>query len=519
MKRLKSGRRHFPRQARSLERQRLLDDRDDRDDRPERVSPTVLWLMACLTCMAFACDAQTPSSPSSAPPSSSPPPAPAVGSDSRPNILLYIVDTLRADALGPYRGDPKQTPEIGKFARDAIVFENAFAQSSWTRASVASILTSQYPRAHGAEDRGDRLVDAAQLMSETLSAHGYYTGLITTNPNVGAFFGFDQGFDDLIEMFAAKTDDVVSPKELIASADDVAKRVNHWIDNAPKPFFLVVLSIDPHSPYSPPARFTDAASDYRGQATGTGPWINRKDLTADDKAHIRALYQAEVNYADYGFGLVINHLRTQGLFEKTITALTSDHGEEFWEHGRRGHGRGLLHEVLHVPLVIRDPARTSESGTRDSTLVETIDILPTLLESAGLTATGDIAGRSLFGPKPALTPGAFASLKLGDHHLASVRSGMWNLVWDLKSGNKQLFDGSEGADVQVRTGAEARTAALSRSLEAHLASTALQRKALHGDSTGASLRLDEIPDAERQLLIELGYIDDGPAPETRSPSK
>jgi len=468
---------------------------------PVAARPTTRHLFAALA-LFIACNGSEPAP--------APGDFPARGDDARPpNIVLFIVDTLRADVLGPYGAKAGQTPAIDAFASESMVFENAFAQSSWTRASVASILTSQYPKAHGAQDRGDRLGRQADLLSELLAQNGYHTGLVTTNPNVGTFFGFDQGFDDVIELFAPKTVDEVNPRELIATADDVAVRVNGWLDEAPEPFFLVVLSIDPHSPYSPPPAFAPDRADYDGAADGTGPWINRQDLGAEDKEHIRALYRAEVSYADHGFGRVREHMRATGRDAGTITVLTSDHGEAFWERGIRGHGKDLSEETLRVPLLIRAPERTSGGG-RDARIVETVDIFPTLLDLVSIPAPDGISGRALLSEADSKDEGAdrraFASLQLGGLHQASVRDGKWKLVWDLDSGRKQLFDVSSGQEANAQS--DLRGAALAKVLGQHLVENERKRLDRFGNGAAEPLRIEEIPDTERALLIELGYIDD-----------
>ena len=139
----------------------------------------------------------------------------------RPNILLYLVDTLRADGLGAYGNPVVETPALDALAAQGALFENAFAQSSWTRASVASILTANYPPAHGAERRHALLSEPATLLSERLKEHGYRTGFITTNPNVGSFFGFGQGFDDVIELYERRETGRVQARELETPADEV----------------------------------------------------------------------------------------------------------------------------------------------------------------------------------------------------------------------------------------------------------------------------------------------------------
>lgn len=435
-------------------------------------------------------------------------------SNAPPNVLLYIVDTLRADALTPYGATPDRTPAIDEFARNAVVFENAFAPSSWTRASVASILTAHYPKAHGAQDRADRLGSSANMLSEIFSEHGYHTGLITTNPNVGKLFGFDQGFDDVVEAFGAKGPGAPNPNGMIATADDVAKLASNWLDKVTEPFFLVVLSVDPHSPYAPPPAFKVSAGNYKGEVDGSRHFINRTDLTAEDKAHIRSLYEGEVAYADHGFALVRKDMHDRGLSGRTISVLTSDHGEEFWEHDVRGHGKNLRNAALHVPLVIEAPEH-SGIGRREARNVEIIDVFPTLLDLAALPIPDDISGHSLFAEATAEKSPIFASLRLDGRNQASVHDGNWKLVWDLDSDRKQLFDMRKG---ETAATSDAHSTALSKLLTDHLSDSERIRRSIHGDTAPDTIEVGELPDAERQLLIELGYIDDGASDPTEDRS-
>ncbi len=424
-----------------------------------------------------------------------------------PNMLLYIVDTLRADALSSYGAAPDATPNIAAFAAESVVFERAYAQSSWTRASVASILTSLYPGVHGAEDRPDVLSDRVTLLSEIVRKHGYRTGFITTNPNTGRFFGFDQGFDELVEMYDHVPGSQIKPAAMKASAEDVAARVTHFLEAGPEPFLLVVLSIDPHSPYSPPTRFDRGAGEHESDAQGTGAWINRRDLRPSDKARIRSLYDGEVAYTDHGFGDVRKSLRRLGLDHRTITVLTSDHGEAFWEHGERGHGKSLYDETVRVPLLIHYPAKLARAR-RAEAAVETIDIAPTLLDLAGLPAAPTLAGRSLFADDGAQSARAISRLKLEEHDIVSLHKGNWKLIWDLGRNQKQLFDVRvPGEHEDIAAHAQARVEAMTSELETHLAKTHSARTELLGDATPSVVTPEDLPEEQRRLLEELGYLE------------
>jgi len=418
-----------------------------------------------------------------------------------------MIDTLRADALSPYGAKRQASPQIAAFAERSVVFERAGAQSSWTRASVASILSSRYPGAHGAEGRDDRLSENVTLLSEVVAEHGYRTGFITTNPNTGRFFGFDQGFDDLIELYNHDPKRSMQPSAMKASAEEVAREVTRWIESGPQPFLLVVLSIDPHSPYTPPLRFDHDAARATSGVDGTKQWINRRDLSAADKARIRSLYAGEVAYADHGFGQVLETLERLGIHQRTVTVLTSDHGEEFWEHGNRGHGETLYQETLHVPLIIHAPWGLG-NPRREPGDVETIDIFPTLLELAGLPIPEGISGRSLVERRRAARQRAIASLKIEEHDALSVREGNWKLIWNRTDDHQALYDMRiPGEQQPMQQDAAARTAALMQILEKHLHDVTRERLALLGRATRDGVAIEDLPENERRLLIELGYFE------------
>ncbi|MBW2290850.1 MAG: sulfatase-like hydrolase/transferase [Deltaproteobacteria bacterium] len=436
-------------------------------------------------------------------------PAP-LGNSSAPNIILYIVDTLRADALGPYGNERVDTPAMDTFAREGTVFDNAYSQSSWTRASMASLLTSTYPAAHGAVDRADLLSESSLMLSEILGREGYHTGILTTNPNIGSFFGFDQGFDDFVELYARREVGRVAVDELETSAADVVRSAAEWIRAAPEPYLLVVLAIDPHSPYTPPSSFDRYAGDYSGPLDGTKQWINRKQLSSAEKSRVRSLYLGEVSYSDSAFGTLLRQIDEMDARDKTIVALTSDHGEEFWEHGARGHGKTLFEETLRIPLILRYPPAV-EAGRRVVRTVESIDIVPTLLELAGVSVPDVLDGRSLLSPQASDRAGlTYSSLQLQDHRLEAVRDDDWKWIWRPDTQRGALYDLSRSeSEAEDVSDAHPEVVARMRALLAdHRERVRVQYKRLHPEMDTPSIGDAEIPAEDRALLKHLGYIDE-----------
>lgn len=314
-----------------------------------------------------------------APPTEATPSLVAERQPTHPNVLIYLIDTLRRDRLGAYGYDRETSPEIDDFASTATLYTQAIAQSSWTKPSVASLLTGLWPTSHGATGWRHRLPEDAETLAEALKAEGYHTAAIVGNPNVVEAYGFDQGFDDF-------------SRRLRHQSDQHHKLVLDWFEqyDSTQPFLLYVHTTDPHVPYKPREPYRERfAPDYHERPKSPVKW----------KWPIEALpffsdaYDAEIAFNDQSFGRLIDYLRTQGLFDDTMIVLVSDHGEEFKEHNRWRHGSNLHRESLDVPLIVKYP-RQSE-GTVVQTKVQHVDILPTVLDWIGRQPAAGVHGNSL----------------------------------------------------------------------------------------------------------------------------
>jgi arylsulfatase A-like enzyme len=426
-----------------------------------------------------------------------------------PNVILYVADTLRADSVGPYGNDIVDTPSLDALAAEGIVFENAYAHSSWTRPSIASMLTGLEPGRHGVETRTAGLTDVAQLLSERFQEAGYSTGAVLTNPNVASFFGFDQGYDEFIEMYDRRDVDFVDAEELVADSAMATEQAIRWIEAAGRPFFLFILVTDPHWPYLPPDDFDRYGGDYRGGASGSDFALRESDLSPEDRERIHSLYLGEIAFLDHSLGRLLDHLRRRGLYQRTVVAFTSDHGEEFWEHRMRGHGRNLFEESVRVPLIIRDP-RSASAGTRRSGTARSVDIFPTLLEMAGLPLPQGLDGVSLLAAAGAGE--VYFSLDLDGTRLRAVTSHPWKLTWDEESGRQTLInlsrDPGEHIDVSKDHPHEARR--LSELLAARALAHAREPQRLARTMFGDGEPDRMAPEDVLRALEALGYRE-GPA--------
>jgi arylsulfatase A-like enzyme len=338
----------------------------------------------------------------------------------RPNVLLYLVDTLRRDRLGCYGYTRAVSPNIDAFAADSTLFVNTVGQSSWTKPSVASIFSGIWPPALGTISWKQKLPEEVETLAESLQTAGYRTAAFVTNPNVVKAFGFHQGFDDFY-------------RKLKRPSDVVNEMVLEWLDQltVDAPFFLYVHTMDPHAPYSPPEPFR---RQFAPRADAMPSWSPRWKWPLEVLPFFQDLYDGEVAFNDHSFGSLLRDLEARGLYDETLILFVSDHGEEFKEHGRWRHGANLHAETLNFPLIIRFPGQ--QEGRRAEELAQHIDLMPTVLDYLGLPIPEAVEGGSLSavtkagnsrqGPR---TERAYSHLQLGGkpRHL-SIVDGPWKLI-------------------------------------------------------------------------------------------
>ncbi|HZR80995.1 MAG TPA: sulfatase [Candidatus Binatia bacterium] len=307
-----------------------------------------------------------------------------------PSLVLISVDTLRADHLGTYGYGRATSPNIDALARDGVVFEHAYAPSSWTLPSHASMLSGASPYRHGAVTQRHAIRSDVTMLAERLHDRGYATAALVSAPFLGRRFGFARGFD-AYEQHAKPRD-----------AAGYQSRVLEVVRGLPRePFFLFVHYFDVHSPYDPEPEFNrfarDAATRDDARADRIGQRVQKMASSGvkarpEERDRLVDLYDGEILQVDVKIRELIDAVRarTRGRF---VAVLTADHGEEFLEHGGLLHGKTLYDEVLHVPLVVTGEgvARGGRVGRQASLL----DVAPTLLEFAGAPAIADVEGRSL----------------------------------------------------------------------------------------------------------------------------
>jgi arylsulfatase A-like enzyme len=360
------------------------------------------------------------------------PPAPAAPPVTHAkNVVVLLIDTLRAEKLRPYNPHSRvQTPIVDRLAQAGTVFERAQSTSNWTKPSVAGILTGLTTETHGARSQEAVLSDDALLLSEHLQANGFETGGFIANGYVSDRFGFDQGWDRYRNFIREGGS---------SDATNVFGEAGEWVEaNKDGRFFLYIQTIDPHVPYDPPDRTLSLydAHPYDGpvqprrthdilvDAKATPPRVN---LTERDKERLSALHDGEITQHDEELGKFLERLEALGIRDHTLIVIVSDHGEEFDEHGSWGHGHTVYQELLHVPFIFHHAGGVP--ATRVPATVSTIDLAPTVAELAGVPPLPAVEGRSLVGLMHGRAlraqPVAFSDW-LDERRVAT--SGRWKLV-------------------------------------------------------------------------------------------
>jgi len=436
------------------------------------------------------------------------------GAQRTPNLLIVVVDTLRADRLGAYGNERGLTPFLDELAARAVVFTNAYAVTSWTCPSVASLMTSRFPSQHHVVSFAAPLADGELTLAEALAPLHYVMGGFSANFRLMASLGYGQGFDE----WQTRVADI--------PAAEINERALRWLDSvwsrdSDRPAMLYLQYIDPHAPYDPPepfrGRFARAGGD--AAAANTKLLANRWFLLERaDVDLLKSLYDAEVASVDAEMRRLFAELQERGFLDDAIVVVTADHGEEFWEHGNLSHGIALYEESVRVPLIIATPGQ--RDGRRVDETVSLVDVAPTLLSLLGLPEEALFEGRSLaathfeerslgalwqrFLAAAGGDPDILLELEpTGDgldsrEHSAAIRRGAEKLLLR-NNGFSELYD--LGADPREEDPAppsqDARGAELQRRLEAERAD--LRRRA------GVVPERAPLDEATREKLRALGY--------------
>ncbi|HVF60028.1 MAG TPA: sulfatase [Thermoanaerobaculia bacterium] len=441
-----------------------------------------------------------------------PPPAPGAPrqiNPAAPNVLVLGLDTVRADALGPWRQGTSLTPAMDRLAAESDVWMDAFTAFNVTNPSFASIFTGLYGKDHGVYDLSTPLPRAHTTLAELFRRRGYETLAVISARHLGDHnSGLGQGFADVTlagEHFAAELA-VDMAMDWIASPERAQRRWLAWVH-----------LFDPHTPHTPPRPY--ALGSRPSAAYGLAPvaaWVPFRPLgpRAFDEPVLgghRDLYAGEVAYLDRQVGRLLDFLASRGLLETTVVALVSDHGEQLGEHGVLYRHVGLHDTTTHVPLMVRWPASAGPTagappprGRRLRGLVQTIDLFPTLLAAAGLPPPPQ-DGEDL---RALTAPGRHGRRAVFAEHAARlgvmVRTPERKLI--LSRGNTRFFpDGPALYDLRADPGEERSLAGRGLPAERELGEILRRWLAARRPPVGRA-EPRPLSDEERRRLEALGYL-------------
>jgi len=430
-----------------------------------------------------------------------------------PNVLLIVIDTLRADHLDLYGYERETAPRLADLAAGGVVFDRAVSQAPTTVPSHATMFTGRYPRQHQTMGYSTPLPPGEVTLAELLGAHGWRTFGVVSSERFDPGSGFRQGFE---------TFDVTQERDPAERSATVTRLATSRLDaHDDRPFFGFVHYMQPHSPYDPPEdlvkRFHPGLDELPPHLTGTY-LREHKGFDADVSDHIvewlEALYDAEIVSLDAHVGDLLDVLEERGDADNTLIVLTADHGEEFKEHGLFLHHQ-LHAEVLDVPLVVRWPAQIP-AGKRVQRPVELAGLLPTLMDLLSLPPPDGVSGRSFaerlvpgLAPPPAGRDAQHEALDRMDVVLSEAGNGRWAVAATLPTGRFKLMNArgdrlmlfhldDDPGELQDVRWAYPRELGLLTELAASIAPGG---EAWEGH--------ERVPDAAaREWLIELGYVEE-----------
>jgi arylsulfatase A-like enzyme len=315
------------------------------------------------------------------------------------NVLVITIDSLRHDHVGSYGYTKPTTPRLDAFAETGVRFARAYAPASWTLPSHASLFTGLYPQTNGVEEDRSVLDERLPTLGERLQARGYRTGAVVCAPFLSTNFGLNRGFEtyntDLVSLLPLR-----GLREKVAP--DVTEKGLAWLDETDdRPWFLFLHYWDVHHDYNPPRGYVDLFDPgYEGDEDGLNI-TEREELKTGfdprDLAHIVALYDGEIRYTDDGIGMLLDGLKERGLMENTMIFITSDHGEEFLEHGQMAHKKTCYEESVRIPLLASIPWVKAKAPVVEEA-VNLIDLMPTILDLLGADRSDlELQGQGLAG--------------------------------------------------------------------------------------------------------------------------
>ncbi|MGD2092559.1 MAG: sulfatase [Candidatus Aminicenantes bacterium] len=421
----------------------------------------------------------------------------------KPGVHILLIDGCHADHLGVYGYHRDTSPHIDRLARDSVVFDNAYANATFTRSSVASIFTGFHPHRHKLRVLINRLPKGLFMLPEFMQKQGYKTAIFTEAGNISRFFGFAQGVDKYKKVFRRWDD----PRYL---ENNMYRFFCDWMKN-PGPLFTYVHFRAPHFPIIPPPPFLDMykEKEKRGIPKKDRLILQLKQLakeghrfSAGEVKDVIDDYDSTIRFVDDQVGKLLDKLKEENLYESSFIIFTSDHGEALYEHGYWGHGHNVYPETSRVPLIVKFPAQMKLKG-RVERVTQLVDIFPTfaalfgekryfdgqsLLDSIGVKKEDDAFGFSTsFGLPPSI----------------GMRWRSWYYIIHLFNNGEELFN-LKKAPLKNAAGLEENKDLLTffraKFLDWYIDFDNIER-------TSQAVDLKKLPKGEYENLKSLGYIE------------
>lgn len=391
----------------------------------------------------------------------------------RPNVVFIVIDALREDHLGCYGYSRQTSPFMDWLSRRGVFFRNVISQSSWTKTAIASLLASLYPEAHGIRRVRDVLPKELLLISEVFKTHGYRTCCVQSNAWLKTEFGFNQGYDNFVYNASLR-------------ASEMNRQALEWLDQEKdRPFFLYLHYMDVHNPYLPPPQFLIFGKER----------IDR--------------YDGAILHMDTKMKELFQELEKRNLIKNTWIVITSDHGDEFYEHGGLIHARTLYNEVLRVPLIFYHPG-VPRKGKAVKRQVRHIDVALSVLDLARIPIPETMEGISL---KRNIAWAfdfqdndleAFSQVGLNDlapgQDLIAMTTPDSKYIYNFKNGRQQLYD--LRMDPQEKHNLATSRSDLTKTLRERVE----RFRKIEGLKRTAIIEKAEIDEELKELLRSLGYL-------------
>ncbi len=434
--------------------------------------------------------------------------------EAKPNVILIVIDTLRTDHLGDFGYTRSTDGPLQEFFDDSTVFHRAYSPASWTSPSIASLFTGLFTVRHRTNAHGGRLPEDALTLAEVLTEGGWHTAAFTFNHNVSRKTGFEQGFAEFDDFLGAAVD--------YPDMQIMMDRVSSWLDDQPTtPFFLYLQPMNVHGPYRTPEK---ERASLLGSPPGNefvfvkGPMQSimrehrlevRKRVQQPYLQSLVDQYDTAIRYSTQQLAAFLKDLKRRELYDDALIIITSDHGEELFDHGGFAHGYTLHDEVLHVPLYWKLPGQI-ERREIDAT-VTLMDIFSTLLDVLEIELENDVDGVSLRDYLSGDIPQGAPSVRFhqvsyrGRCNARAIASGRYKLIEidsDYEGHHDEIFLYDLEADPGERRNIARQRPDIVRELSARLDQefAALGAKRI-SNAKNVSEELDE------ERLRALGYID------------